>query len=206
MKEGSSDKVDQYIQNARPFAVPILEKIREIMHSTSPLLEESMKWSCPHFEYKGIVAQMAAFNQHVRFTFWKGSLLDVAGRNFEPVGKKSGMGAIKLASLEDFPPDALMRTLILEAIDLNERGVKSPTSPRPKKADFIVPQWFLDALSENQEAFTTFNRFSPSNRREYVEWVVDAKREATRISRLKQAVEWMADGKPRNWKYIKKWQ
>jgi len=206
MNDNFSGKVDEYIRSARPFAVPILESIRDTMHATSPLLQESIKWSCPHFEYKGIVAQMAAFNEHVRFTFWKGSLLNTSGTSFERMGDKSGMGAIKLTSLNDLPPDELFRALILEAIDLNEKGVKRVTLPGKKKSDFVVPQWFLDAIAVNQEAFATFDQFSPSHKREYVEWVVEAKREATRTSRVSQSIEWLAEGKPRNWKYIKKWQ
>jgi len=206
MTSNNSKKVDLYIENSRPFARPILEKIRGLMHASSPHLEETIKWSCPHFEHKGIVAQMAAFNAHVRFSFWKGALMASAESVLTPIGEKTQMGALKLRSVDDLPADDLFKALVLEAIALNEEGVNTPTRGKTKKVEIDVPDWLMDAISINEQAFMTFNEFSPSNRREYVEWVLEAKREATKQSRLAQAIEWMAQGKPRNWKYMDKWR
>jgi uncharacterized protein YdeI (YjbR/CyaY-like superfamily) len=149
---------------------------------------------------------MAGYKNHVRFTFWKGSLLSGFPASLAQIREKTQMGALSITSMEEFPDESELKALILEAIDLNERGVKSPARLKKKKAEIEIPSWFLDTMAENQSAFTTFHGFSPSDKREYLEWVTGAKREATRESRLRQAVEWMAEGKPRNWKYMDKWK
>jgi uncharacterized protein YdeI (YjbR/CyaY-like superfamily) len=64
-----------------------------------------------------------------------------------------------------------------------------------------VPQDLKSALARNAKARAAFEGFSPSHRREYVEWIEDAKRDDTRRKRLATAIEWMGEGKPRNWKY-----
>ncbi len=206
MSESYSRDVDAYIDGVQEFAKPILRRIRGLFHEAFPDIEETIKWSCPHFEYKGIVAQMAGYKNHVRFIFWKGPLLSGFPSSLSPIGDKTQIGALNISSMEDFPDQAELKALILEAIDLNERGVKPPARPKTKKSEIEMPSWFLDAMAENQPAFTTFHTFSPSDKREYLEWVTGAKREATRESRMRQAIEWMAEGKPRNWKYMDKWK
>jgi len=133
MSESYSRDVDAYIDGVQEFAKPILLRIRELFHEAFPDIEETIKWSCPHFEYKGIVAQMAGYKNHVRFIFWKGSLLSGFPSSLSQIGDKTQMGALNISSLEDFPDEAELKALILEAIDLNERGVKPPA--RPKKAE-----------------------------------------------------------------------
>jgi uncharacterized protein YdeI (YjbR/CyaY-like superfamily) len=195
-------RFDAYIEKAAPFARPILAYLREVVHEGCPEVEETMKWSSPHFMYRGMLASMAAFKQHCAFGFWKGSLIvDGAGRNLDDAMGQFG----RITSISDLPPRETLLGYVREAARLNEEGVKSPTGtksgePRPEAE---VPDDLAAALAGNEYARDAFERFSPSQRREYVEWITEAKTEATRRKRLDQAVEWMSQGKPRHWKYVK---
>lgn len=194
--------VDAYIEKAAPFAQPILAKLREVFHKACPDIEEKIKWGMPAFEYKGPVVGIAAFKAHASFGFWKAKLMEDPQGLFN-VNEKGGMWGARLTSLKDLPADKVLIAYIKEAVALNERGVKVPreisSKPVPK-----MPADMLAALKKNKAALKTFEAFPPSHKREYIEWVIEAKQEATRIKRLKQAIAWMAEGKPRNWKYMKR--
>lgn len=191
-------RIDAYIAKAAPFAQPILLRVRELVHEACPDVEETMKWSMPTFVYAGgILAGMAAFKQHASFGFW---------RHAEVVGDDSprdGMGSYgKMTSLKDLPPKTRLMADIKRAAALNAQGAKAPATrkaaPRPPPD---TPPELAAALAKNRKAKATFDAFPPSCKREYVEWIVEAKRQETRDKRLAQAVEWMAEGKRRNWKY-----
>ena len=196
---GSRDpRIDAYIAKAAPFAQPILQRLREVVHETCPAVEETLKWSMPTFVYAGgILAGMGAFKQHVSFGYWKHAL--VMGED----AQRDGMGSYgKMASAKDVPPKKRLVADIRRAMALNELGVKAagPRKAAPKPAP-EPPADLLAALVRNRRAKTTFDAFAPSHRREYIEWIVEAKREDTRRKRLDQAIEWMSEGKCRHWKY-----
>ena len=196
--------VDEYIANAQPFAQSILTKLRALFHRACPPIEERLKWGMPSFEYKGIVGGMAAFKQHVSWGLWKAALID------DPTGAmksdaSSAMGGGKLTSVADLPPDRVMLNLIQQAVDLNERGVKLPQrSAAARKPPPKIPPDLAAALKKNSKAAAAYDTFPPSHQREYIEWITEAKQPQTRQRRLKQAIEWMSQRKPRNWKYMKK--
>jgi uncharacterized protein YdeI (YjbR/CyaY-like superfamily) len=192
MKKGSAT-FDAYIAKAAEFARPILLKVRRLMHEACPDIEEVMKWGHPHFDYQGPVAHVAAFKEHAAFGFWKAKLLSDSSMS---------MGREKLTDVSQLPPDKVLLRLIREAVDLNIRGVKTPKSQKPPKKPLTPPDYFVAALQKNKKAEAAFNAMSPSHRREYLEWLIDAKQEATRQKRLATAIEWIAEGKPRNWKYM----
>ena len=190
-------RIDAYIDRQADFAKPILRHLREAVHAACPECEEAVKWSSPHFLYKGeMLAGMAAFKQHATFGFWRGSL--VVGEGNEQM---SGMGQFgRLTSVDDLPARAELAALIHKAMKLTDDGVKPPRD-KHKKEPFTVPQDLRAALDANQAAAATFDGFPPSQQREYVEWVTEAKRDETRSKRLAQSLEWLAEGKRRNWKY-----
>jgi uncharacterized protein YdeI (YjbR/CyaY-like superfamily) len=194
--------VDAYIAKSAAFARPILQKLRRLFHQACPQIEETLKWGFPHFQYRGIVGSVAAFKQHVSFGFWKGKLLNDPYNLFGGVGD-TGMNASRLTELSQLPADKVLLSYIREAVALNEQGVKLPAAKRAPKPKLVVPEYFLAALRKNKQAFAAFHAFSPSHQREYVEWLTEAKQEATRAKRLATAIEWLAEGKPRNWKYMK---
>lgn len=201
--EQYDNRVDVYINKSREFAKPILEYIREIVHETSPLLTEAMKWGFPFFEYKGVVCQMASFKEHCAFGFWKASLLN------DPYGVLSiGDGAAgsfgRITKIEDLPAKEILQDFILQAIALNESGKKTPEAIKKAsapKTELVVPEYFREFLTTYPNASLNFDRFSYSQKKEYVEWIVEAKTEATRQKRLETAAEWIAEGKSRHWKY-----
>jgi len=195
-------RFDAYIEKAAPFAQPILAHLREVVHAACPEVVEEMKWSSPHFTYRGMLAHMAAFKQHCAFGFWKGVLIveEDGGRGEEAMGQFG-----RITSLDDLPPDEVLTRHVHRAMELNEAGAKVPPRPtRHPRPDLPVPGVLTAALEANPAARAAFDGFSPSQRREYLEWITEAKSGATREKRLAQAVEWMAEGKSRNWKYQRK--
>jgi uncharacterized protein YdeI (YjbR/CyaY-like superfamily) len=201
-------RIDAYIAKSADFAKPILNHIRSLVYKACPDVEETMKWSFPHFDYKSeMMCSMAAFKQHCAFGFWKAAVM----KDTDTLTGKSSKGAMgnlgKITSLKDLPADKIMIGWIKEAMKLNDAGVKVPKDkPKHEKKPLEVPKYFTDAVKKNKKAWETFEKFSPSNKRDYVEWVTGAKADDTKNSRLKQAIEWMAEGKPRNWKYMKEYR
>ncbi|HEY3429608.1 MAG TPA: YdeI/OmpD-associated family protein [Cyclobacteriaceae bacterium] len=194
-----SARVDDYIINSPEFARPILEHLRELVHQACPQVEESIKWGVPSFEYKGLLFGFAAFKAHCGFGFWKFKLLK------DPKDFLNSNGAMtKVKSIKDLPPNKVILDFIRQAKKLNNDGVKLPSRTKKVSKPIIVPTYFSKVLQSNKIASATFRAFSPSHRREYIEWITEAKTETTREKRLKTTLEWLEQGKPRNWKYMKK--
>jgi uncharacterized protein YdeI (YjbR/CyaY-like superfamily) len=197
------ERVDAYIEKSADFAKPILMYIRELVHSVCPNVKETLKWGFPHFDYEGIFCSMAAFKEHASFGFWKHSLI-VPNSESEGAENEKGMGSFgRVTKISDLPSKKLLTSYLKKGMELNEAGVKSPTRSKPKttpKTLEVHPE-FAKALKTNAAALATFEGFSPSNKREYADWVNEAKTEATRERRIATAIEWMAEGKRRNWKY-----
>ena len=202
---GTKDpRVDAYIEKAQPFARPILEHLRSTVHSACPGVHETMKWGFPHFDYKGIFCAMAGFKQHCTFGFWKGSLLMASVKGM-PSGVDKAMGQFgRITARADLPGERTLAGIVRAAARLNDERVAVPRRKAKPKPPLRVPPYFTAALRRNKKARVAFEGFPPSHRREYVEWVTEAKTEETRDRRLATAVEWIAEGKGRNWKYERK--
>lgn len=195
-------RVDAYIAKSAPFARPILKHLRKVVHAGCPDVVETIKWGSPHFDHKGSLAGMAAFKEHVTFGFWKSALL-MNGKTSLGKSEEKAMGQFgRVASIRDLPAERTLVALVKKAAQLNEDGIKVARVRTPKPA-LPTPADLLAALRRNKRARDAFEAFSPSQKREYVEWITEAKTDATRERRLKTAVEWMAEGKIRNWKYAR---
>jgi uncharacterized protein YdeI (YjbR/CyaY-like superfamily) len=196
-------QVDAYIAKAAPFAQPVLEHLRELIHRVCPDVEEKIKWSAPHFDYQGPMVMMAAFKKHCAIGFWKAALMNEESliRNAE---SESAMGHLgKIESMDDLPSDKKLEMYIRKAMRLNEEGIKLER-PKASAKPVVVPADLKKELSKNKTAGKIFASFSPSQQREYTEWITAAKTEATRLKRLATTIEWLVEGKQRNWKYMKK--
>jgi hypothetical protein len=192
-------RVDAYIVDAAPFARPILAHLRHVVHAACPDVEEEIKWSMPFFVHRGNLCHMAAFKAHCAFGFWRGKeipdLPDDAG--------EEGMGQLgRILSLDDLPPKRKLTSFIKAAMKLNEADVK-PARVTKARVKLDMPADFADALAKHPVAAGHFDAFSPSAQHDYLEWIIEAKREATRTSRIATALEWIAEGKTRHWKYQK---
>jgi uncharacterized protein YdeI (YjbR/CyaY-like superfamily) len=204
-ESGFSPKVDSYIEQAAPFAQPVLEHLRGLVHKACPEMEETIKWSMPFFVYRGeIVANMAAFKAHCSFGIW-GREIVAAMRKDGLLVKGGGMGSLgKISSLQDLPKDAALLGYLRQAIVLVKDGVKTfPSRKKAAKPAVEVPAGLTAALKKNKTAAKVFAEFSPGKKREYVDWISEAKQEATKLRRVAQAIEWIAEGKSRSWKYEK---
>lgn len=200
------ERIDAYIDKSADFAKPILQHLRELVHRACPEVEETWKWSFPHFDYKGgILCSMASFKRHCAFGFWKASLLPDSARLLAQSGEAMGqLGQIK--SLQDLPSDDVLMGYIKQAARLNEENVKLPSraAQTAEKKEIVVPEYVSEALRQNQKASRTFENFSYSNKKEYVQWITEAKTAETRDKRLATAIEWLGEGKSKNWKYEKR--
>jgi hypothetical protein len=193
-------RIDAYIERSASFAHPILEYLRGVVHEVCPDVQETMKWSSPFFDYCGTMCSMAAFKEHAAFGFWKGSLvLDDKGGKAQQAAGHLG----RLREISDLPPKKTLVGYIQKAMALNEQAVQPARPPKHPKKPLKVPPYFMAALKKDKKALATFESFPPGQKRDYVQWVTEAKADETRERRLATAVEWMAEGKPRNWKYMK---
>ena len=190
-------RIDAYIENSARFARPILAHIREIVHEACPDVEETMKWSFPHFMHHGTLCSMASFKAHCAFGFWKSSLV------MDGPGDETAMGQFgRITSVKDMPGKRLMVAYVKKAAKLNVDGVKAPRATKarvPRPLD--IPSDLAAALEAHRAALDTFDAFSPSHKREYVEWITEAKREETRKKRLAQTIAMLSEGKTRHWNY-----
>jgi uncharacterized protein YdeI (YjbR/CyaY-like superfamily) len=189
-------RIDAYIAGAPPFAKPIITQVRDVVHEACPEIVETLKWGHPSFDHHGIVCGVATFKAHCVLSFWKAALLDDAS-----------LIRREVKSIDDLPSRRDLARLVKEAARLNADGVTAPEEPRKRPSEtrtLKVPDGLATALRKNKKAQATFDAFSYTNKKDYVEWITEAKSDDTRQKRLEQAIEWMAEGKPRNWKYMKK--
>ena len=197
---GRQDKrIDAYIARAPEFARPILSHLRAVVHEACPDVQETLKWSMPSFEYHGLLCGMAAFKQHATLGFWKGKL--IVGKDGADLGSAMGQFG-RITSVKELPAKRVLLGYVKKAMALNEAGTAVKRAVKPKPA-LRMPADLKAALANNRSARSTFERFSPSARRDYLEWVLEAKQAATRAKRIATTVEWLAQGKRRNWKYEK---
>lgn len=192
-------RIDAYIAKSAPFAQPILKQIRAVVHEACPEVEEGLKWSMPHFGYRGMLCGMAAFKAHATFGFWKSRLILPAGKqtNEEAMGQFG-----RLTSVEDLPPRKVLVGYVKQAMKLNEEGTTIAKPRKPPKPPPKTPADLAAALKKSAKARKTWEGFAPSHKREYVDWITEAKTAETRQRRLDQTIEWVAEGKQRNWKYM----
>ena len=191
-------RIDAYIAKAAPFAQPILTRLRELVHRGCPEVVETIKWSTPAFDFHGPLAHMAAFKAHCVFGFWKGKLVAELASEAEAMGQFG-----KIRALEDLPPDEVVMAWTRRAAELNASGVKLERPVKHAKPVLEMPEDLAAELAKklHAKARATFEGFPPSHRREYLEWLADAKRPETRAKRLATTLEWLGEGKSRNWKY-----
>ena len=194
-------RVDAYIAKQKDFAKPILTHLRDVVHAACPDVEETMKWSMPFFDYNGsVMCRMAAFKEHAVFSFWKSSLIEGLAPNAADGDETTG-GMGRLSSVKDLPSKKVLTGFIKAAMKLNDEGVVVSRPRNTAKAEVEIPAELTSALAKNRRAKAAFEKFPPSHRREYAEWIGEAKRDETKAKRAAQAVEWIAEGRSRNWKY-----
>ena len=203
-EEQIDPRVDLYIEKAAPFAQPVLTHLRNLVHQACPRATESVKWGMPFFLQQGIVlCHMAAFKQHCAFGFWGPEMKKVLAT--DGLVSSKAMGSLgRITGLRDLPADRLLLRYMSQAAEFVESGQRKKSidrKPKAAKPHLRVPVELSAALKKNKLAAKAFERFSPSCRREYVEWIWAAKRQETKERRVAQAVEWIAQGKSQNWKY-----
>ena len=196
--KNANPQVDAYIAKAAPFAQPIIRKLRALFHKACPDIEEKIKWGAPSFEHKGMVGGVAAFKNHASFGFWRQDALP------DPLSLFRGSGFVasgKITDVSQLPPDKVLLTYIRNAVKLNEKGPPPRKKGKPKPPPKVPPD-FLAALRKNRKAMATFDSFPLSQKREYIDWITEAKRPETRKTRLATSIQWLSEGKRRNWKYM----
>lgn len=197
-KMNTDPRIDTYIDKSQDFAKEILHEIRRRVHEFCPSVEETMKWSFPNFMYKGkILCSMASFKNHCSFGFWLAAHMQTSEL------KTGAMGDFgRMASLNDLPNEEIFKTMLFEAMELTDAGKTIPKAAK-NSGELIESSDLLKSLAQNQKAQSKYNAFPPSHKKEYNQWILEAKTDVTRDRRITQAVEWISEGKGRNWKYEK---
>ncbi|MEO8514631.1 MAG: YdeI/OmpD-associated family protein [Ignavibacteria bacterium] len=199
-------RIDAYITKSADYAKPILEHLRKLIHKTCPEVTETIKWGMPAFDYNGPFVGVAAFKKHAVLGFWKAAIMKdskvLTGKD-----TKGSMGNLgRLESIKDLPKDAVLVKWMKEAMKLNDDGVKFVRAEKPKheRKEYTMPDYFQKVLNKNKKAKAVYDNIAPSHKKEYLEWISEAKTEETRNKRMETAVEWLTEGKSRHWKYQKK--
>lgn len=183
-------RVEEYIERAPDYAKPILTRVREAIHAACPEVEETIRWRAPSFDDHGIICNMAAFKAYAAVMFWKGALIP---------GAEEKLGRIE--NVDDLPPKKELVGFFKTAARLNRDGATVPKKAKAKKPPSTVPPALSAALKKSPKARAAFDALSPSHRREYAEWIADAKRDETRDARVAKALAQLGEGKSLNWKY-----
>ena len=191
-------RIDAYIAKSAEFAKPILEHLRAVVHVACPDVEETMKWSMPHFDYRGeMMCAMAAFKAHAVFGFWQGAL--VLGASAQ---RREAMGSFgRITSVKELPAKRVLVSYVRRAMALNDAGIKVTRAVRRRRAEAVVPADLASALRRTKGALAQWRALAPGHRREYVQWVQDAKQSATRARRIATTVGQVVQGKSQNWRY-----
>ncbi|RYU90850.1 hypothetical protein EWM62_09420 [Mucilaginibacter terrigena] len=203
--EQYDNRIDAYIDKSADFAKPILTHLRQLVHRASPEITETIKWSAPFFEYKGVLCFMMAFKQHAGFGFWKADTLPDPHGIIQDEGNAGSIG--KLTTLADLPNDDILIWYIRQAMELkNVAPSAKVAAPKIRKTPaattpLATPGYLIELLANNAEAAEHFDNFSPSQKKEYITWFEEAKSEATRNKRLAEGIAWISEGKTRHWKY-----
>lgn len=202
--ENMDARVDDYIEKSADFAKPILNHLRGLVHRASPQITETMKWSAPFFEYKGVLCFMMAFKQHAGFGFWKADTLPDPHGLIKDEGNAGSIG--KLTTLADLPNDDMLIWYIRQAMELKNAPSAKIATPKIRKEPantgaVATPDYLTALLADNRQAAEYFDNFSPSQKKDYITWFEEAKTEATRDKRLAEGMAWIAEGKTRHWKY-----
>ena len=196
-----NSEITDYIDSKDTFAKDIMEHLRRVIHQASPNLKEAIKWKHPCFEEQGLVCAIAAFKKHVNLSFFKGKKINDSYDIFAD-SNNNEVASLTFTTIAEIPDDKILIDYIQQAIAINATEKKTPKkSVKKDKTDLIIPEDLKEQLSQNQEANNVFHQFSYSKQKDYIEWITSAKREATRKSRLATAIEWIAEGKSRHWKY-----
>ncbi|HWB03022.1 MAG TPA: YdeI/OmpD-associated family protein [Verrucomicrobiales bacterium] len=193
------ETVAAWMEQLSDFARPMIERIYKIIRKAAPQLEEGIRWSSPTFIGRGLVCSFAAFQKHVTLVFWRGAELnDTTGLLTHGQGR-SAMRSAKFTSLDQID-DKVIRTWVTAAVALD----KDPAKPKPKpqkRPEAAVPKVLAAALSRNPKARGAFDAMPPSHRREYCEWIAEAKQEATVQRRVEKTIEKLSAGEGLHDKY-----
>lgn len=199
-------RVDAYISKAEPFAQPILERLRKIIHQTCPEVKETIKWSFPNFEYAGsVLCYFASFKQHCVFGFRNAEAMEDPDEIIKPIGK-TAMGSLgKIQNLSDLPSDTILKKYLKAAMALNQQGIKPIRKKQASsKESPEVPDFILKAFKKNKVSKINFDVLTPAKQREYLDWITEAKTETTRERRMNQMLLQLEENKTLNWKYEKR--
>lgn len=198
-------KVDEYIAKSEDFAKPILEHLRQVIHETCVGVKEEIKWGIPHYSYKGdYLCMLGSFKNHCSFSLYKAEFMkDKEIAESVKAGKKFGY-MDKLKSVSELPTKKVLVSLVKDAMNVNEQGIKKEKLKSGKPKILETPDYLIDSLNNYEEAKAVWESKSDAYRKDYLIWIIDAKTETTRQKRIEQSLKWIAEGKGRFWQYAKK--
>ena len=189
------EDINTYIAEQDEWKRRILVRIRQLIHQTDPGITEAWRWDKPHFDHEGIMVGMCAFKEFVSVWFHKGALIKDPGKLFEALGKgeEKGLRAYKIHENEAIDEPSFIE-LVKQAIALNLKGTTLAEAKGPRKA-LVIPEDLESVLHKDPTAWANWEAFTYTHKKEYAEWVSDAKKDETRKRRIAQALEMIREGK-----------
>lgn len=185
----SKEQIDEYIAGKEAWARPFLTKLRQLVLTANPKMEQEWKWKAPAFTHHGIVCLLWGFKAHVSLTFSDGNLLDDPNQVFDDCGGNEHNRALKLRAGDTIPEKQIV-AWVKSACEINEKGLKPKAKQAAPKAKAVtVSADFDKALKKNKAVKEFFDSLSPSCKRAYTEWVDEAKREETKLKRIAKGIE-----------------
>lgn len=194
----ASEKISQYIESADVKKKEILQRLRDFLNRDDFGLTEDWKWHAPNFNSNGMVCWLAFFKSHVGLNFFKGSLIEDLHGLYDNASMDKGNRIIKYKTINEINEN-LLEYYIYEAIKHNKEGAKITS----KKVEIEVPKDLAKALEKDIMAKDFFTNLAPGYKRDYIDWIISAKQEKTRLKRLETTLEWLGQGKKKNWRYKK---
>lgn len=191
----ASSEILAYIESMPEFSKSICIKLRSIILSADKNITEDWKWG-PNYFLDGMLCGFSGFKHHVKLTFYNGSAMKNSKGLFNHCVDNEFNRSIKYTDAGEVDAKAI-REYIKDSIQVNRNGFKRIVTDKEIK----VPVDLLDALSQNKKATSFFDALSYGYKKDFVEWVISAKRPETRQDRIAKTVLMCGENRKMNDKY-----
>jgi hypothetical protein len=192
------ERINLYIAELPDWQRKHLVRVRQLIHSTEERIEEAWRGNAPHFDHQGSLIGMHAFKSCVSIWFHKGASLKDGHGLFKLTEKDAEreVRKYKIHEGESINEKAFL-DLLKQALKVNAAQAGGAET-KPTSRALVVPSDMEQVLRKDEQAWAQWEGLAASHKREYVEWITDAKQDETRKRRLAKALEMIRDGQAKN--------
>jgi len=197
-EQNASKLIDEAFSKFTGFQKEYCNHLRKLIHKAMPDVKEDWKWG-PNFNVNGMVCGVWGFKDHVKLVFFKGSAMKDTYKLFNQGKENEGNRSINFSSADKIDDKKIIEYL-KEAAEINRKGIKLVK----KEIKVVMPAILVKALNKDKASKTYFESLAPSHRRDYADYISQAKQEETQLRRLDKVMEMLTDKRTLNDKYMKK--